>query len=249
MPADSTKNALPALDRGLHILDQLIREGGPLRYNELRSKLPGIQDSTLARILKALETYGYIHRAPDQGYSITQEVRNWGNYLGQSSPDLTTLAQQEVDRLVEQAQESAAVVLSQDQRLTTIASRTQNNGIQILSVGGLLHFEADHAAAISVLAELPTAERKASLQSATSRFPEKYSFTSILNAMKQADGCLIDQSLERPGVCRIARAFKHGPKVGAVFYCLTQEACRAKQAELGRLLDQTVQRLQECHIS
>jgi|GEM_PF-2856882 len=93
MSAKSTKPVLPALDRGLHILDQLICSEGSMRYNELKSQLPDIQDSTLSRILKALESYGYIHRDAEIGYSITAQVRDWSRYLSSEKPDLTTLAQ------------------------------------------------------------------------------------------------------------------------------------------------------------
>jgi len=64
-----------------------------MRYNELKSQLPDIQDSTLSRILKALESYGYIHRDAEIGYSITAQVRDWSRYLSSEKPDLTTLAQ------------------------------------------------------------------------------------------------------------------------------------------------------------
>ncbi|WP_309398870.1 winged helix-turn-helix transcriptional regulator [Cerasicoccus maritimus] len=231
-----SKNALPALDRGLHILNQIIRAGGAVRYSELRANLPGIQDSSLSRTLKALEAYGYISRDADIGYSITEQVRAWGSYLNNERPTLATLAQKEVDQLTSSADESAAVVILEGDHITTLHSKSMSGGISVLPPGGLLHFEPDHAAAIAVLSELPASERNAYLKGPLSKFPTKPAFRPHLDAMRQDSDCLIDRSQERPGVCRIARSFKHGAQIGAVFFCLTIEACLAKQATLESLL-------------
>ena len=244
MPKQSSiKSALPALDRSLHILDQIVRSQGPLRYNELRERLSGIQDSSLSRILKALETYGYLHRDAELGYSITAKLRDWSPYLSEKKPDLATLAIKEIDQLAELAQESAAVVLLHDNCLRTQCSRTINEGIQVLGAGERLHFEADHAVAVAVLSALPAAQRKACLQSSYSRFPAKYSFNKIQNEMQQLSGVYIDRSQARPGICRVAKFFEHEQQVGAIFYCLTVDAFHSKSDRLISALSEAAMRL------
>lgn len=244
MPEPTIKHALPALGRGLHILDRLIRSEEPVRYNELRTSLPGVQDSTLSRILKALEIYGYISRDPDNGYAITDRVRSWNTYLNPAAAELSTLAQKEVDHLAELGEESAAVVQLVDDRILTLCSRSINGGIQVLTPGDLLHFEPDHAAAISVLTMLSATERKHCLKSPYNQLPKKPSLQSIRQAMRQDDGSLIDRSQARPGVCRMAMGFKHGNQTGAIFFCLTLEACEGKRSQLATLLQAAVDRLQ-----
>jgi DNA-binding IclR family transcriptional regulator len=239
----ATKSALPALDRGLYILNQLIRNQGPLRYNELRTQLSGIQDSTLSRTLKALENYGYVSRDADMGYSITNQVREWSPYLSQKAPDLTRLAIKEVDQLAERGQESAAAVLFTNDCLRTLCSRTIKDGIQVLDKGDLLHFEPDHAAAIAVLASMPAQQRKDCLQGNFSLFPKNYDFEKILHSMTQNNRIVVDRSQSRPGVCRMARYFQHDEQIGAIFYCLTIEACRKKQQTLSIQLIEATRRL------
>ncbi len=244
MTPHKESKSLPALDRGLRILDQLIRSESPVRYNELRASLPGIQDSTLSRILKALEAYGYVSRDPEIGYSITRQVSDWSTYLTTGTPALSALAQKEVERLTERGNESAAVVLFRNDRIETLSSRSLNGGIQVLKEGDLLHFEEDHAAALAILNQLPANKRKTCLQGSHSRFPKKYAFRQLIEEMRQDDGCLIDQSRERPGVCRMAHAFEHKGQTGAIFFCLTQEACRSKLRELSPLLREAAVELQ-----
>ncbi|MDQ8195330.1 helix-turn-helix domain-containing protein [Coraliomargarita sp. SDUM461004] len=245
MPIQSSnKISLPALDRGLHILDQLIRSDAPLRYNELKASFPGIQDSTLSRILKALENYGYIERDADLGYNISCQVRAWSPYLSNQTPDFATLSREAVEQLVEHGRESAAVVQLDQEILTTIASRSVHNGIQVLQVGDLLHYEADHAAAVAILSALPASKRQQCLHSTTSRFPADYDFERILREMRQENELLIDRSQERPGVCRIAKSFHNGEQLCAIFYCLTVEACQTKFESLAPRLIHSAQRLE-----
>lgn len=243
MSQSPQKSTLPALDRGLHILDQLIRSESPTRYNELKASLPGVQDSTLSRILKALESYGYIQRDADTGYSITHQVRDWSTYLNRQKPELSTLARREVDPLVKLGEESAAVVLLTDDRIVSLYSRSYQGGIQVLGAGDVLHFEADHAAAIAVLAKLPIERRQSCLESTFSRFSKDCSFQAIETSMQQADGCFLDRSIARPGICRLAQSFQHGQQIGAVFFCLTLDALETKQSQLAQLLEKAAKRL------
>jgi DNA-binding IclR family transcriptional regulator len=243
MPDPNSKSALPALGRGLYILDQLIRNEGPVRYNELRASLPGVQDSTLSRILKALETYGYIDRDPDNGYSTTVKVSAWSPYLRATTSDLSTLAHKEIDQLVALGEESAAVVQLVDDRILTLCSRTMKDGIQVLSAGDPLHFEADHAGAIAILEQLNQSERKSCIKDSASELIVTKSLQQIIDSMRTDDDVLIDRSHARPGICRMAISFKHGSVLGAVFFCLTVEACQSKGAHLATLLRASVNRL------
>lgn len=243
MPSQATKAALPALDRGLHILDQLIRSKRPLRYNELRARLPGIQDSTLSRILKALETYGYADRDPELGYRITSKVQSWSLYLNTSPADLQTLALSELNRLTEIGQESAAIAVFSEDCLRILCSHTVIDGIQVIEPGQLLHYETDHAASIAVLAALPHKQRQKCLKSMHSRFPDQYNFKNILGEMQKDSGILIDRSEARPGICRMAKSFIYNQQIGAIFYCLPSEACRRNEARLTHLLNAAADRL------
>lgn len=238
------KPILPALDRALHILDQLIRSEGSVRYQTLKGQLTGIQDSTLSRTLKALETYGYIDRDPDLGYSITAKVHAWSPYLGNEKEDFLARAQKEVDRLVEQGGESAAVVQLTEDRIATLCSKTVHEGIQVLDPGDTLHFEADHAAAIAVLAQLHEDQRTTCLAGPFSRFPQEAHFEEIYHAMQPLGTCLIDRSHARPGICRIAQGFQIGEHPCAIFYCLTIDALQAKQETLATLLKSAADGLQ-----
>ncbi|MGE9293146.1 MAG: helix-turn-helix domain-containing protein [Puniceicoccales bacterium] len=238
MLKSTSKPGLPALDRGLALLDHLIRSGGgPLRFGELREALPGVQDSTLTRILKALEGYGYLERDANTGYRITQQVRAWGPYLSAARPTLADTAQRVLDQLTQEAHESACITLLGEDRINALCSRSVEGGIRILGTGQLLHFEPDHAGALAILEQLPSAERQRHLDGPHCTFGEGDNFETSLSAARGPGNVLIDTSRSRPGVCRMAIAYRHGEQLGSVFFCLTQEACESKRGQLTRLLE------------
>jgi DNA-binding IclR family transcriptional regulator len=245
-PSKSSKPSLPALDRGLAILDLLIRAGGgPLRFGELRAHLSGVQDSTLARILKSLEGYGYIERDADTGYRLSTRVLGWRAYLNGARPALADLARREVDRLAREGHESACIAMLGEEKIEVLCSHSVKDGIRIIQPGDTLHFEPDHAGSLSILEQLPPDERERYLAGPFSRFDTGVSVETCLAKTRRCGPALIDHSQARPGICRLARAFRHNGQLGTVFFGLTEQALSHEQLRLTSLLESACQRLEE----
>ena len=179
MPASnsSSKPSLLSLQRGLAVLDLLIRSGtGRMRYSEMKAALPGVQDSTLARLLKSLEALGYVERLADAGYRLSSRVFEWGPYLNRARPAFADLARIEVERLAVEGGESACLVVLENDRIAVCESLSVEGGIRVISAGDTLHFEPDHAGAVAVLSLLSAGERERLLAGPFSRFPAGENF-------------------------------------------------------------------------
>ncbi|MBC2596150.1 helix-turn-helix domain-containing protein [Ruficoccus amylovorans] len=248
----SSKPSLLSLQRGLAVLDLLIRSGaGRMRYSEMKTALPGVQDSTLARLLKSLEALGYVERLADAGYRLSSRVFGWGPYLNRARPAFADLARIEVERLAAEGGESACLIVLEEDRLAVRESLSVEGGISVIRAGDTLYFEPDHAGAVAVLSLLSAGEQKRLLAGPFSRFSDGESLADSLRTMS-ADGdisapggMLLDESSVRPGVCRLAKPFHCGETLGCVFYCLTLDAARTRRPLLSILLEGACRRLEE----
>lgn len=219
----SRSNPDSALIRGLRLLEHILQAGGPVRFSELRDALPGVPDSTLARLLRSLEEHGYIVSVSKSGYTPGPQM---GAFLsaatrrGISPPEAV---EQAVRELCRRTNESAAFVKLETDHLSVLFSLTVSGAVSVLPPGGLLHFEADHAAALAVLQLLPARARKRLLASRYSRIPSPKDYTCALAASRRPDGSFLDHSTERPGICRMAVPVRYGDLIGALFLCLTEQ--------------------------
>lgn len=225
-----------ALSRGLRLLEAVSVADAPLRFSDCRELLPGIGDSTLARLLQGLETEGYLERAEGEGYAPGPALREWRGRLTRQGPDFPSLAREAVAGLVRAADESAAVCLLEGDRIVTVTGHSVPGGIQVMRPGDTLHFEADHAAALVILQSLSPAARRRLLAGPHSQIADESAYAEGLAAARWEDGLCRDQSRLRPGVSRIARGFRCRGQPGAVFYCVTTERAR-RSADLALALE------------
>lgn len=85
-----------SLSRGLDLIGErwtllIVQEVsfGPLRYNELRRRLPGIGSNILADRLRKLEAHNIVRRAPEAvGQGVLYELTDRGNALGPAIVEL-----------------------------------------------------------------------------------------------------------------------------------------------------------------
>jgi len=232
-----------SLSRSLAVLREVSCAGKPVRFSEMRKTLEDLPDSTLSRLLRSLEEAGYLAREGRAGYVVGPRWAAWTSELGPLPADPLQRYRDCVKTLVRRTNESAGVALLEADRLVVMASETASGAVSIIPSGGILHFEADHAASLAVLALLPSTEQARLVASPYSRISGLRALARGLRSARQGPGLFLDQSCERPGICRMAVAVKTRERLLAVFLCLTEqqarsdpsfyaEALRAAKAEL-----------------
>ena len=223
----SPGNITSALIRGLKILQRVSEAKQAVRFSDLREALPGIQDSTLTRLLQNLEAAGYLKREERNGYSAGEELAQWLGGLKVRIRNPAQIYHQAVFDLVTRSNESAGIAIMERDRLAVVSSQTAPGAVSVIEAGQTLHFEADHAGSLVVLADLDKTKRNALLRSSFSRMENEKTFQAALGSLvKKGEVCLY-RSAARPGICRMAAAFRSGDIRGAIFLCLTET--RAKQ--------------------
>ena len=207
-------SVIPALDRGLALVEHLVLNPTPKRYGELKRLLGGIPDASLNRLLASLVASGYIAKDREQGYVPAPRVAAWFGAVA-ADRDMADLARIAVGRAAEAARESAAFALLQGEAIRILASENYPNSVTVIGEGQTLHFEADHAGALAVLSQalekdgpeavagLLSAEesRIGSLAELNAAFGQ-YSLGSMLSPAGQK--AYADESRARHGVSRIA---------------------------------------------
>lgn len=235
----NSKGALPALSRGLRLLEYLsLSEQRSVRFSELKQVLPELTDSTMSRLLQSLEVDGYIKRARGAGYQTGPALNRWVRLLRNRPGSPVEVYRRAVLELVRMSNESAAIALLGEERLTVVASEAAVGAVSVIEAGGTLHFEADHAGSLALLSVLPVEVRRSLLAGPYSHLSDEASFEEACRTL-QIDGQVYrDQSVQRPGICRIAMPLSIGDVVAVVFFCLTIESADQNYPKLVQLLKQ-----------
>ncbi len=229
---------LPALDRGLLIVEKVLFAPRPLRYGELKDAVAGIGDASLNRLLKALSESGCIARGADGRYVRGSRLERWRTELG-SRVGIDTFIEAEVTALSHATHESVAYGRLERDAIRVVYSISCPDSISVLPPGGVLHFEADHAGALAVLAQLDTRKREAAVQSSRSAIGTIAELDRALaNSLKGA--VYLDRSRARVGVSRLSAAIHDPLGPSTLFYCLPTERMLAREEELTRELVRTV---------
>lgn len=237
--ANNASATVPGLVRGLRLIRHLLLAGQPVRFKDLRPVLPGVPDSTLTRLLKSLEEHGYLVSHPRDGYSPGPELAEWQRSLRETRPSRSEMLARTVTRLAGRTNESAAFALLEGDHISISASRTVFGAVSVIPAGSVLHFEADHAAALAILSQLSGTERRRHLRGPTSRIADEATCRQATEACSLGDGLYMDASRERPGICRLAAALPVDGQPGALFLCLTrQRAEEAREALLALLREE-----------
>ena len=216
----------------------------PCRYTELKALATGANDSTVSRLLHDLERLKYLRKVSDIGYCAGPELAHWQDSFRRNQ-SLSEILQQAVETLSEQTLESAAVAILEETRIHIPHSISYPEGISVVAPGGWVHFEADHAASVCILNQIPMNERDALFQSPSSRIKDEHSFQAIQWAWHRPEGLVLDRSSAREGVCRLGAPIKIDGKPGALFLCLTQQSAEIRWDTLSTSLLNTRDQLEK----
>lgn len=226
--------ALPALDRGLMIVEKVLFAQGALRYGEVKGAVPGVGDASLNRLLKALMDDAWLARDRDGHYVRGSRLARWRSELG-ARVTIDSAIQAAVNALSETVRESVAYGRLNDGAIGIIHSVSCQDSITIIPPGGILNFEADHAGALAVLAQLDSRDRRKMLASPRSAIDSVAQLSQAITDSLH-DNLYTDRSRARVGVSRMAIGIADPLGPSSLFYCLPTERMNARFDELSREL-------------
>ncbi len=80
--------SIPGLERGLKVIEFLAVRGEPASFSEINSILPGVNRSTLSRLLKVLMQLGYIEKSEATGlYAAGEKLGLYANAYKRGLPE------------------------------------------------------------------------------------------------------------------------------------------------------------------
>jgi len=212
---------IPALDRGLKILDYLIKCAVPRRYSDIRQAFQPISDASLNRLLKTLINCGYIEKDVNGHYCVTDKVRTWKKYLGGDLPIKDIIAPI-VERLAHELNESTAFAVLNNDRVEVLCCTNVIDSFSIVHAGSFLNFESDHAAVMAILDALSEGIRKNLVASPYSTIKSMAEYKAALKTVK-CDSYYSDRPVSRLGMNRLAVPVIHASVIGSLFICAPTE--------------------------
>lgn len=212
---------IPALDRGIRILDYLIKCAVPRRYSDIRQAFQPISDASLNRLLKTLINCGYIEKDVNGHYCVTDTVRVWKKYLGGDLPIRDIIAPM-IERLAHELNESTAFAVLNNDRVEVLCCSNVIDSFSIVHAGSFLNIEADHAAVIAILDAVSDETCNGLLSSPYSTIESRETYQTALEKIKR-DNFYSDQPVSRLGMNRLAVQVVKGDIIGGLFICAPTE--------------------------
>lgn len=234
--------SIPALDRGLQILEYLISTAHPCKYSEIKKCLPGISDSSLNRLLKSLMDSSHIGKDENGLYYLNRKVLSWTTVLTRHA-DFEAVINDCVFRLCHLVEESTGFAMFINDHIEIVKSRSYPDSISIIEEKGILHFESDHAASLAIMEGLSQSQIDEALRSKYSKIKTYEELQEGFFTFRKGN-CFADNSRTRIGVSRLAVKVESEDRLGALFLCLPTSRLKQRIDELSTSLLQNKQELE-----
>lgn len=237
---------IPALERGLRVVDLLISNPKGLSYSDIKRGLVDIGDASLARLLKSLLATSHLCKRDDGSYEVGPVVKSWLSVSGQATRERDELyLSQAVKDVSEQCQASVGYVEFKQGHLVLQHRYLQPESISVIEIGSTFKLQSDHAAALAIFSDLKEEAQNTLLQSGMTEFSDRQEFLDA-SARCKVGQAFWDESRLRPGVSRMARSLKWSRGHGAIFICSTRQQLEQKQALCLELLERLVLEMRGC---
>lgn len=230
---------IPALERGLTIINHMILTQDTIKYSELKQVLPGISDASLGRLLLTLIEHDYVEKNADGEYILGEKVKSWKTLMV-GNIKFKSQCKSVVDQLVKELGESVAVAELVDNRIEIIYSCSAQDSISIIKTGEILHFERDHAASIAILNRLSQEHQMSLISGEYSKIDNFEALRdSIQNTLfkHKSNVYYLDHSIYRKGISRLAIPFNYLDKQCVIFICSLSSVIDDKKEIFFTLLD------------
>jgi DNA-binding IclR family transcriptional regulator len=226
---------IPALTRGLAILEFIILQDRPCAYSEIITAIPNITDSSLSRLLKSLLESGHLEKSYEGKYIPSGKIINWINKNNSNDERIINFTASLIGKISIETNESTAFGLLQSDHIKIIEGISVPDSIHIMMRDTKLHMEHDHAAALAVLDKLSVSEQNRLINGPYSKITKYKELTMGIKKFKCGD-FFADASTVREGVSRLALAIEFGTQLGVVFFCLPTARLKRRQKELEKVL-------------
>ncbi len=121
MPTERSRDFIQSLERGLAVINSFSRDRQSQTLSEVAHEA-GLTRATARRILLTLSELGYV-RQNGRGFALTPRVLDLG-YSFLSSFRVVELAQEPMERLVEEVKESSSMSILDDTDIVYVARVT-----------------------------------------------------------------------------------------------------------------------------
>ncbi len=236
---------IPALDRGLDLLESVITSINPLKYTDLKKSIPGISDSSLNRLITSLIEKEFLEKSLDGYYTEGVNLRKWTKFLIKES-NLNELIDHILGGLLDLTNESVGLAKLTDNRIEMIKRINADNSISIIPKGAILHFESDHAGSLAILDSLSHETRISLLENSFSRISSIKEYEEGIEKFKYIDGkqhiYFLDESVSRIGVSRLAVPLWINKELYVLFICApSQRLIANKEKFIEILIEKSIQ--------
>ena len=212
MAKERSRDFIQSLERGLAVINSFSRDRQTQTLSEVASEA-GLTRATARRILLTLSELGYV-RQHGRGFALTPRVLDLG-YSFLSSFRVVELAQQPMERLVDEVKESSSMSILDDTEIVYVARVPTTRIMTIaLALGSRLPVYPTSMGRV-LLAGLSDEEVneylvKIELRRLTPHtVTDSRRFRSIITEVRESGYALVDQELEE-GVRSIAAPIKNG---------------------------------------
>ncbi|PCJ62928.1 MAG: hypothetical protein COA79_02020 [Planctomycetota bacterium] len=210
---------IPALTRGLTIIDGFIQSAQPQRYHQIKKMIEGITDASLNRLIQSLIEDCYIIKDNDGSYQLSNKVNLWGSHLS-GQKNWNSIMEELIDKVSNDLGESAAIGVLENDRIIIKKSKSVQDSITIMKNNSTLHFESDHAASLAILDSVTITQRKKLIKSNYSSIKSYAEFDNAIKKFKRQD-IFTDKSERRNGISRVSISFTIDKKPATLFIATT----------------------------
>jgi IclR family pca regulon transcriptional regulator len=231
---ERTNDFIQSLERGLAVMNSFTRERTNQTLSEV-AQITGLTRATARRVLLTLTELGYMHHK-NRSFSLTPKMLDLGySYL--SSLEVVEVAQQPMERLVEEVRESSSMSVLDESDIVYVARVPTKRIMTIaLAVGSRLPAYATSMGRV-LLSGLPDSQiddyiERTRLDRLTRHtITDPALFRATLDEVRAKGFSLVDQELEE-GVRSIAAPIVNGRKeiIAAI-----NISCHASRVTLGKI--------------
>lgn len=138
---------IPGLARGLKVIEFVASRRSPVSFTEIGGTLPGVNRSTLSRLLKNLVALGYVEKSAESGlYGPGDRLGLFANAGSKRLTDQLLSRFKPIMALISEEEDVTALLFERlGRHLSCVHKETTETSMTMQSVGNAMDLAAEHA--------------------------------------------------------------------------------------------------------